>query len=47
MPPVDWDKAFWHLPVNDILRSVGAPTGIAANAMPITERRQHDRAHAE
>ncbi|MEO5962577.1 MAG: CocE/NonD family hydrolase [Thermomonas sp.] len=35
MPPVDWEKAFWHLPVNDIMRSVDAPTGMAANAMPI------------
>ena len=24
-PPVDWDKAFWILPVQDILNSVGAP----------------------
>ena len=24
-PPVDWDKAFWVLPVQDILNSVGAP----------------------
>ena len=24
-PPVDWKKAFWILPVQDILKSVGAP----------------------
>lgn len=35
MPPVDWDKAFWHLPENDIMKSVGGPPGMFATAMPI------------
>ena len=26
MPPVDWDKALWHLPTQDILKSVSGPT---------------------
>jgi putative CocE/NonD family hydrolase len=34
MPPVDWSKAFWHLPVRDIMRAVGAPRGIFADSMP-------------
>ncbi|MEO6800059.1 MAG: CocE/NonD family hydrolase, partial [Rhodanobacter sp.] len=35
MPPVNWDKAFWHLPVRDIIKSVGGPPGIFATAMPV------------
>jgi len=35
MPPVDWDKAFWHLPENDIIRAVGGPPGIFDTAMPV------------
>jgi uncharacterized protein len=35
MPPVDWDKAFWHLPENDIIRSVGGPPGIYETKMPV------------
>lgn len=35
MPPVDWDKAFRHLPVNDIMKSVDGPAGIFATAMPV------------
>ena len=34
-PPVDWDKAFWHLPENDIMRSVGGPPGIFDTKMPV------------
>ena len=34
MPPVDWSKAFWHLPVRDIMRAVHAPRGIFADSMP-------------
>jgi predicted acyl esterase len=34
-PPVDWDKAFWHLPENDIMRSVGGPPGIYDTKMPV------------
>jgi hypothetical protein len=35
MPRVDWSKALTHLPVQDILKNVGAPRGIFANAMPV------------
>jgi hypothetical protein len=35
MPRVDWSKALWHLPVQDILKSVDAPRGIFADAMPV------------
>ena len=35
MPPVDWSKALWHLPVRDILRAVNGPRGIFADAMPV------------
>jgi uncharacterized protein len=35
MPPVDWDKALWHLPTQDILKSVGGPRGIYADKMPV------------
>jgi putative CocE/NonD family hydrolase len=34
-PPVDWDKALRHLPVQDILKAVDAPHGIFADAMPV------------
>ncbi len=32
--PVDWSKAVWHLPENDILKSVGAGRGIFADVTP-------------
>ena len=35
LPPVDWSKALWHLPVQDILKAVDAPRGIYADAMPV------------
>jgi len=35
MPPVDWSKALWHLPVRDILRAVNGPRGIYADKMPV------------
>ena len=35
MPPVDWDKAFWHLPEKDILKAVGGPAGIFDTAVPV------------
>lgn len=35
LPPVDWSKALWHLPVQDILKAVDAPPGIFADAMPV------------
>jgi len=35
LPPVDWSKALWHLPVQDILKAVNGPQGIFADAMPV------------
>ena len=35
LPPVDWSKALWHLPEQDILKAVDAPAGIYADAMPV------------
>ena len=35
MPPVDWDKALWHLPTQDIIKSVNGPRGIFADRMPV------------
>jgi putative CocE/NonD family hydrolase len=34
MPPVDWSKAFWHLPVRDIIKAVDGPRGVFADSMP-------------
>jgi len=34
-PTVDWAKAFWHLPEQDILKAVGGPKGIFADSMPV------------
>jgi len=34
-PPVDWSKALWHLPTQDIMKSVDGPRGIFADAMPV------------
>ena len=34
-PPVDWSKALWHLPMQDILKAVDGPKGIFADAMPV------------
>jgi putative CocE/NonD family hydrolase len=35
LPPVDWSKALWHLPVQDILKAVDAPHGIFADPMSV------------
>ena len=35
LPPVDWSKALWHLPEQDILKAVDAPHGIYADSMPV------------
>jgi uncharacterized protein len=35
MPTVDWSKALWHLPVQDIIKAVDGPRGIFADAMPV------------
>jgi putative CocE/NonD family hydrolase len=34
-PPVDWAKALWHLPVQDIIKNVDGPRGIFESAMPV------------
>jgi putative CocE/NonD family hydrolase len=34
-PPVDWSKAFWHLPEQDIIKAVDGPPGIFADSMPV------------
>jgi predicted acyl esterase len=34
-PRVDWSQALWHLPTQDILKAVGGPPGIFADAMPV------------
>ena len=35
MPPVDWSKSLWHLPVQDIMKEAEGPRGIFADAMPV------------
>jgi len=35
LPPVDWSKALWHLPVQDIIKAVDGPRGIFADAMNV------------
>ncbi len=35
MPPVDWSKALWHLPVMDIIKAVGGPHGIFSDRMEV------------
>ena len=35
MPPVDWSKALWHLPVQDIMKGAEGPRGIFADPMPV------------
>jgi putative CocE/NonD family hydrolase len=34
-PPVDWSKALWQLPVQDIFKAVDGPKGIFADEMPV------------
>ena len=34
LPPVDWSKAFWHLPTKDLLKVPRRPTRIFADTMP-------------
>jgi putative CocE/NonD family hydrolase len=36
MPPIDWAKAFEHLPEKDIISAAGGPRGIFADKMPNT-----------
>jgi uncharacterized protein len=35
LPLVDWSKALWHLPEQDILKAVDAPRGIYADSVPV------------
>ena len=35
LPSVEWSKALWHLPEQDILKAVDGPPGIFADAMPV------------
>jgi uncharacterized protein len=35
LPPVDWSKAYWNLPLQDMIKSVGGPKGVFADAMPV------------
>ena len=35
MPPVDWGKALWHLPAQDIMKEAQGPRGIYADSMPV------------
>lgn len=35
LPPVDWSKAFWHLPEQDIIKALDGPHGIFADSMPV------------
>jgi len=35
LPQVDWSKAFWKLPAQDILSAIDGPTGIFADAMAV------------
>ena len=47
LPPVDWSKALWHLPVQDIIKAVDGPHGIFADAMPVATGGRDDPARAE
>jgi len=35
LPPVDWSKAFWTLPEENIMKDVGGPHGIFDDSMPV------------
>ena len=35
IPAVDWSKALWHLPVQDILKAVDGQRGIFSDPMPV------------
>jgi uncharacterized protein len=43
-PKVDWGKALWHLPENDILAAVGAPRGILDGTTPTRKSAMISRA---
>ncbi|MEX2325865.1 MAG: CocE/NonD family hydrolase, partial [Gemmatimonadaceae bacterium] len=33
--PIDWAKAFWHLPTKDLIETAGGPRGVFADSMPV------------
>jgi putative CocE/NonD family hydrolase len=35
LPSVDWAKAFWKLPEQEIISAIGGPKGIFADSMPV------------
>jgi putative CocE/NonD family hydrolase len=35
LPRVNWPEAFWHLPLEDLMRSVDGPEGVYADAAPV------------
>jgi len=35
LPPVDWSKAFWTLPEQEIIKAIDGPRGIFADSMPV------------
>ncbi|MGH9202642.1 MAG: CocE/NonD family hydrolase, partial [Vicinamibacterales bacterium] len=35
MPPVNWEKALWRLPTQDIIKNAEGPRGIFADKMPV------------
>jgi putative CocE/NonD family hydrolase len=35
LPPVDWSKAFWTLPEQEIIKAIDGPKGIFADSMPV------------
>jgi len=35
MPRVNWPEAFWHLPLEDLMRSVDGPEGVYADPAPV------------
>lgn len=34
-PRIDWSKALWHLPMQDLLKAVDGPRGVYADRMPV------------
>ena len=47
MPPVDWSKALWHLPAQDIMKEAQGPARDFRRRDAGADRRRHDAAHAQ
>ena len=47
LPPVDWSKAFWTLPEENIMKDVGGPRGIFAGFDAGGDGRRDDQARAK